>query len=110
MDERYYRYCISLMEIDVPVGVILGTVRGSIIAALDLEAYDLSTPPLAYANPDRYPSDGCTSFAHWTALHQRPGKSRWRRLKCPKTTHLLPGRSCITTPQTGPARLKVIGL
>lgn len=22
--------------------------------ALDLEAYDLSSPPLAYANPDRY--------------------------------------------------------
>ena len=55
--ERYYRYCVSSVEFDVPVGTILGTAGGSIIAALDLEAYDFSTPPLAYANPDRYRSD-----------------------------------------------------
>lgn len=55
--ERYYRYCVSLVDIDVPVGMVLGTAGGSIIAALDLEAYDLSTPPLAYANPDRYRFD-----------------------------------------------------
>lgn len=55
--DRTYRYCISTVEMDVPVGTVLGSTGGSVIAALDLEAYDLSTPPLAYANPDRYRSD-----------------------------------------------------
>lgn len=55
--ERYYRYCVPLVEFYVPVGMILGTAGGSVIAALDLEAYDLSTPPLAYANPERYRFD-----------------------------------------------------
>lgn len=51
------RYCEAFATMDVSVGTVLGTTGGTIIAALDMEAYDLRTPPVAYANPSRYYSE-----------------------------------------------------
>ncbi|PKB64020.1 MAG: hypothetical protein BZY80_04360 [SAR202 cluster bacterium Io17-Chloro-G2] len=55
--ESQYRYCQTSVQLDITTGTVLGTTGGTVSAALDLEAYDLSAPPLAFANPDRYFSD-----------------------------------------------------
>ena len=54
--EGRYRFCTSTVQLDVSAGTLLGTTGGKVSAALDLEAYDFSAPPLAYANPSRYVS------------------------------------------------------
>ena len=101
VDERYYRHCISLVEIDVPVGVSLGTAGGSIIAALDLEAYDLSTSPLAYANPDRYPS-GSNKRMHVVCplggFTPEAKEEQMAKVEGYQDQALTAGRFCITTP------------
>ena len=48
------RFCEATVLLDVSAGSLLGTTGGKVSAALDLEAYDFSSPPLAYANPSRY--------------------------------------------------------
>lgn len=55
--ETRYEYCKTTAQLDINAGTLLGTTGGNVSAALDLEAYDLSTPALAFANPDRYFSD-----------------------------------------------------
>ena len=55
--ESRYTYCKTKVQLDITTGTVLGTTGGKVSAALDLEAYDLSAPPLAFANRDRYRSD-----------------------------------------------------
>lgn len=55
--QSWYRFCKSALELDIAVGTVIGTAGGKKSAALDLEAYDLESEPLAYANPSRYSSD-----------------------------------------------------
>jgi hypothetical protein len=51
-----YKHCSTAVELNVDAGTVLGTAGGIMqkSIALDLWAFDLNTPPLAYANPDRY--------------------------------------------------------
>lgn len=51
------RLCQSAVQLDVPVGTVLGTTGGKVSNALDLEAYDLDGPSLGYANPARFGSE-----------------------------------------------------
>jgi len=55
--QSQYRLCQSAVQLDVPVGTVLGTTGGKVSAALDLEAYDLDGPSLGYANPARFGSE-----------------------------------------------------
>ena len=48
------RFCEATVQLDVTAGSLLGTTGGKVSNALDLEAYDFSSPPLAYINPSRY--------------------------------------------------------
>ena len=49
-----YRLCTAAIQLDVPVGTVIGTTGGKVSNALDLEAYDLEGPSLGYANPARF--------------------------------------------------------
>ena len=55
--QSQYRLCKSSVELDLPVGTVLGTTGGKVSAALDLEGYDLEGPSLGYANPARFGSE-----------------------------------------------------
>ncbi len=52
-----YRLCQSVVQLDMPVGTVIGTAGGKVSSALDLEAWDLEGPPLEYANPARFFSE-----------------------------------------------------
>ncbi|MDA1128800.1 MAG: hypothetical protein O2913_08885 [Chloroflexi bacterium] len=47
------RLCVKKLNMDMTVGAIIGTTGGKVSSAMDLEAYDLAGPSLAYANADR---------------------------------------------------------
>ena len=55
-EQSQYRLCQSSVQMDLPVGTLMGTTGGKVSAALDLEAYDLDGPSLSYANSAQFGS------------------------------------------------------
>ncbi|PKB71079.1 MAG: hypothetical protein BZY87_07455 [SAR202 cluster bacterium Io17-Chloro-G6] len=47
------RLCVKKLNLDMAVETVIGTTGGKVSSAMDLEAYDLAGPSLAYANPAR---------------------------------------------------------